>query len=181
MPSVLHELGAARTRQHPGTEANVSTQFQLNFERAFHIGVRVEDLQSSMDELGKDLGLQWCSVQEREQHVWTPDDGARVTKLRFTYSNTGPLRVELLQGTPGAIWDAALGLGVHHTGVWVADVAGETERLASAGWTLLAAKQSPQEGYGAFSYLAAPSGFVIELVDDRALPRFELWWAGGDL
>ena len=85
---------------------------------AFHVGIRVVDLEQGMEDLGSDLGVTWCRVQERDQRLWTPEGGAITTRLRFTYSAEGPLHLELLQGQPGTIWDAGAGAGLHHTGVW---------------------------------------------------------------
>ena len=94
---------------------------------AFHVGIRVVDLEAAMADLGPALGATWCQVQERDQRVWTPEGGARQTPLRFTYSAEGPVHLELLQGQPGTIWDAGDGAGLHHSGIWSDDVKGETD------------------------------------------------------
>jgi hypothetical protein len=69
--------------------------------------------------------------------------------------------------------------GVNHHGVWVDDVAAETERLVAAGWTLEMAQLPPEEGYGAITYVRSPSGFRLEPVTSALQPLFERWWAGG--
>jgi len=153
----------------------------LDYQRLFHTGVRVVDLEKAMVELGSSLGVTWAEVQERQQAIWQPGVGARTVALRFTYSCEGPQHIELLQGAAGSFWDAAGGAGVHHVGVWSDDVAGETTRLVEAGWALLGAQTSPAEGFGLYTYLAPPSGLLLELVHAAALPRFEVWWAGGSL
>lgn len=145
----------------------------------FHVGVRVPDLEAAMAQLGEALGLTWAAVVERDQQAWTPADGAFSTPLRFTYSTAGPQHVELLQGAPGSLWDGVDLPGVHHHGVWVADVAAETERLLAAGWTLEMAQRAPAEGYGAMTYVRSPTGFLLEPVTTAVRPRFEQWWAGG--
>ena len=99
--------------------------------------------------------------------------------LRFTYSCEGPQHVELLQGAPGSLWDGDDRPGVHHMGVWVNDVAAETERLIEAGWTLEMAGRAPDEGYGPMTYVRSPGGFLLEPVSVAVRPRFERWWAGG--
>jgi hypothetical protein len=66
-------------------------------------------------------------------------------------------------------------------GVWVEDVAATTERLVAMGWTLEIAQVAPDDGYGAFSYVRAPSGFLLEPVSSALKPAFERWWAGGSL
>ena len=148
---------------------------------AFHVGIRVVDLEAAMADIGAPLGVTWCQVQERDQRIWTPDAGARTTPLRFTYSAEGPVHLELLQGQPGTIWDAGEGAGLHHSGVWSEDVKGESDALVTEGWTLLAAQLPPEEGYGAMTYVVSPSGFVLELVSTVVRPMFERWWAGGPL
>ena len=88
----------------------------------------------------------------------------------------------MLQGAPGSIWDGADVTGIHHQGVWVDDVAAETERpTTQAGWTLELAQLPPEDGYGSMTYVRSPTGFLLEPVTSRARPRFDRWWAGGSL
>jgi lactoylglutathione lyase len=150
-------------------------------ESLFHVGVRVPHLETAMEELGAGLGLTWAEVTVREQSVWSPQSGAGTVPLRFTYSCEGPQHVELLEGAPGSVWDAADAPGVHHTGIWVDDVAAETERLLGLGWALELAQRSPDEGYGSFTYVRSPSGFLLEPVSAAARSRFERWWTGSPL
>ena len=153
----------------------------VDYQRLFHTGVRVPDLEKAMDELGRGLGVTWAQVQEREQPVWTPAAGLTTVALRFVYSCEGPQHIELLEGAPGSMWHAGDAPGVHHVGVWADDVAAETEALVGAGYTLAAAGAPPESGYGAFTYLQPPGGMIIELVLGAIEPMFERWWAGGSL
>ena len=153
----------------------------IDFSRTYHVGTRVPDIERAMFEMGSTLGLSWCSVQEREQTVWLPDSGVQEIPLKFTYSDEGPLHVELLEGAPGSIWDGRVSPGAHHLGVWSDDVRGETESLIGAGWKLLMAQASPDDGYGAFTYVQPPSGLIVELVWGAISPMFERWFAGGPL
>jgi len=153
----------------------------FDYTRCYHQGVRVPDLDRAMEELGAALALEWCRPQEREQAVWSPTDGATTVPLRFTYSAAGPQHVELLEGAPGSVWDGTGQPGLHHVGLWCDDVAGETARFVTAGWTLLLAQRDPAEGYGAFTYVQPPSGLLVELVATSLRPMFERWFAGGPL
>lgn len=153
----------------------------IDFGRAYHLGIRVPDIDRAMDEMGETLGLTWCSLQEREQHVWLPDSGATTIPLRFTYSAEDPMHLELLEGAPGSIWDGRDDPGAHHIGVWSDDVGGDTRRLVDAGWTLLMAQAAPDDGYGAFTYVQPPSGLIVELVWSAIEPMFQRWFAGGPL
>ena len=149
--------------------------------RCYHVGIRVPDIEKAMDELGESMGVTWCSIQEREQDCWTPEGGDRKIPLRFTYSAEGPQHLELLQGAPGTIWDGNDSPGIHHTGVWVDDVAAETNVLLAKGWTLAAAGRAPEQGYGSFTYVVPPSGLIVELVNAALEPMFTRWFVGGAL
>lgn len=154
----------------------------IDYQRLYHTGIRVADLDAAMTEMGETLGVTWASVQDNPaQQVWTPTDGLRELPLRFVYSCEGPQHVELLEGPPGSVWDGRDHPGVHHVGVWVDDVAAETQRCLDAGWEVAAAQNTPDAGYGVFSYVVPPSGPIIELVWSAVEPAFERWWAGGTL
>jgi catechol 2,3-dioxygenase-like lactoylglutathione lyase family enzyme len=153
----------------------------FDFGEMFHVGVRVADIDAAMAELGPGLGLTWAEVNHRQQRVWLPDAGATTIDLRFTYSRQGPQHVELLQGEPGSMWDGRDWPGVHHIGVWVDDVAAVITDLTRRGWGLEIAQLPPDEGYGAFAYLRAPSGFLLEPVSSAIKPGFARWLGGGSL
>ncbi len=116
-------------------------------------------------------------------HVWLPDRGAVTKQLALVYSTEGPVHLELMQGEAGSPWhvtgDDAVGL--HHLGYWVDDVTAETERLLAQGWTLELAATAPEAGYGRFTYLRSPAGVLVEPLNRSSRPRFEAWWAGGEL
>lgn len=152
----------------------------LPIGETFHVGIRVPDIQAAMADLGRGHGVTWCELQHRQQQIWSPSTGLITTELWFTYSKEGPVHLELLQGQPGTVWDTSVP-GLHHTGVWVDDVAATTQRLVDEGWTLIGAQNSPEKGYGAYSYVQSPSGLVVEPVTALAKPAFEKWWAGGSL
>ena len=148
----------------------------------FHVGIPVPDLEAAMSAMGAGLGVQWAEVVERDQPLWTPEDGAYSLPQRFTYTCAGPQHVELFEGPPGSVWDGRGEPGVHHMGVWVDDVAHETERLIAEGWTLELAHRSPEDGYGSMTYLRSPKGgYLLEFVTSSARPAFERWWAGASL
>ncbi len=153
----------------------------IDLRDTFHLGVRVADLDTATRDLGDALGITWAEPRASDsQPIWTPSAGAQEVRLRYTYSAEGPQHVELLDGAPGTFWDGHDQPGAHHTGVWVDDVAAETERLIALGWRLVAAYQPPDDGYGFFSYVQPPSGLIVELVDRALLPHFEAWWAAAD-
>lgn len=144
----------------------------------FHTGIRVPSLDAAMEELGSALMVTWAEPQVvAAQPVWTPEDGSREVRLRFTYSAEGPHHVELLEGEPGSPWCGDDAPGAHHVGRWVDDVVGDTGRLVAQGWRLAIAHRSPDEGLGWFAYVESPTGVLVELVDRAIAPGFERWWA----
>jgi hypothetical protein len=153
----------------------------VDIARTYHYGIRVPNLEEAMAEYSSGLGVTWAAVQERDQQVWTPSTGVIKVPLRFTYSCEGPVHLELLEGAPGSVWDGRDHPGIHHTGVWVGNVAEETAALVAKGWKLVAAANAPEAGFGAFTYVQPPSGLIVELVWDAIEPMFQRWWAGGSL
>ncbi|MGB3734325.1 MAG: VOC family protein [Ilumatobacter sp.] len=152
----------------------------INAQDQFHMGIRVPDLDVAMDELGSGLNVTWAEPRDTaEQALWTPETGLQHHHLRYTYSAEGPQHLELLQGPTGSFWDGNDAPGAHHIGIWVDDVAAETSALVDAGWSLRGAQRDPSdgEGYGVFSYIAPPSGFLVELVDRSYESFFEQWWS----
>lgn len=147
----------------------------------FHVGVLVPDIEAAMAELGRSHGVTWASVQDRPMHIWIPDRGEVTYQLALTYSCEGPVHIELMQGEVGSPWHTDAHRGVHHFGVWVDDVGAETDRLTADGWTIELAAGTPEQRYGRFSYLRSPSGVLVEPLNRASKPRFEAWWAGGDL
>jgi len=152
----------------------------FDFKEIFHIGIRVPNIETAMEEMGESLNLTWAELVENPSQVlWTPDNGQQSIPLKFVYSCEGDQHLELLEGQPGSFWDGNQNPGVHHFGVWVDDVKTETERLMGLKWELLGAAKSPDKGFGNMSYLAPSNGTILELVASSNKPRFERWWAGG--
>lgn len=152
----------------------------IDYQRLFHVGIRVPNLDAAMHEIGSSLGVTWAEPRENPaQNLWTPEGGAQEIHLRYTYSAEGPQHIELLEGPSDTFWDGRTSPGTHHVGVWADDVQGETDRLMSLGWTLVGAQHDPSagNGVGVFTYLQPPSGLIVELVDAAVLPHFESWWS----
>ena len=153
----------------------------IDMGEAFHVGVRVADLDAAMQQLGPALGVRWAEPRDRDdQPVWTPGGGLERVPLRFCYSVEGPMHIELLESSGGSVWDAGDAPGTHHIGVWVDDVDAESERLISLGWSLEACRSDPgADGtHGIFAYLQPPTGLLVEVVSREIQPVFEAWWAG---
>lgn len=147
----------------------------------FHVGIRVTDLATAMEEISASSGVSWTSVRDWPMDVWLPDRGYITMEIALTFSTQGPVRLELIQGEAGTPLDASVTPGMHHLGYWVDDPPAETERLLAQGWTLEMAAAAPEDGYGRFTYVRSPAGLLVEPVAAASRQRFEAWWAGGTL
>lgn len=153
----------------------------IDHSRFFHVGIRVTDINAAMEEIGKQAGVTWATPRDKPMAVWMPGQGPLELPLIVTYSAEGPVHLELLQGPRGSVWDGHDAPGAHHFGYWSDDVGADTEELLSAGWTLEMAQAAPEDGYGRFTYVRSPTGYLLEPVTSANKPRFERWWAGGSL
>lgn len=152
----------------------------IDMTRIFHTGYIVDDLGKAMDELGHALGLDWSPVKEFDPIVhWIPGKGRQEIAMKAVYSKQGPVHLELCQGPAGSFYDTRTVPDGRHVGVWVDDLVAETQRLVAAGWKILAANGTPEEGYGVLTYMTpADSSIVVELVDAQLRPMIEEWVNG---
>ena len=152
----------------------------IDYQRIYHTGVRVPDLNAAMTELGESLNITWADVRELDEaSYWTPDGGVQTVPLRYVYSCEGPQHVELIESAPGSPWHSGDQPGVHHIAVWVEDVAAEVEAALARSWTIALAAKSPGDRYGGFAYLQTPNGMLVEVVNEAYQPMLEEWWAAG--
>ena len=156
----------------------------LDWGEVFHVGIRVADLEVAQQELTDSIGVRWTTPAHIPMKAWVPGEGYRNSELTISFSVEGPVHIELLYGSPGSYWDTSIGgAGLHHIGVWVDDVAGVNKELVGKGFTVELAGQSPEEGYGGFSYVRSPGGVLFEPESGLhgSKERFERWYAGGSL
>ena len=148
----------------------------IEYQRIFHTGHLVENMERSMKELGGPLGVAWATPWSYEpMSYWTPA-GKKEAQLKVTYSKQGPQHVELIEGT--GFWAYQPGVGTHHVGVWTDNLAAHANALVKLGWRPEAALLSPEEGWGRFCYLLPPSGGLrLELVSTEIKELMESRWA----
>lgn len=153
----------------------------IDFQKIFHTGYLVPDLDLAMQHYGVALGLNWAKPFTFEElPLWTPGEGLHHLRLEVIYSTEGPHHLELQKGPAGSYYDPVLRSG-HHVGIWVEDVAAAVGHQQAHGWTVQAAGTSPEDGYGAFVYLEPPGGgLTVELVSTDLRPVLESWWNGGE-
>ena len=147
----------------------------------YHFGLVVKDFDRALDELGSTMGLEWATVQRRTLDVRQPN-GVVSADFRVAYSLSGPPHFEILEPSPGTIWDPHSAGGIHHLGYWSQDLAADSERLSQAGYVWEATWDNPElDGPFGFTYHRLPAtGTRVELVDVARKPAFDAWMAGGD-
>lgn len=148
----------------------------IDYQRIYHIGIRVADLKIAMSELTRGLGLSWCVPgHSAAQSIWTPQRGLEHVEVHFASSaGPGPQHIELLQGPAGSFWDGRDQPGAHHIGIWTDDLLGETRGLVDSGWAIAASELPPNDGLGRWTYFRAPgSGAIVELISSEIRPFYE--------
>lgn len=148
----------------------------IDYQRIFHTGHLVQNLDKAMQEIGASLGVTWATPWSYEPMIyWTPS-GKKEASLKVTYSKQGPQHVELIEGT--GFWAYQPGAGTHHVGVWTDNLAADANALVKQGWKPEASLLSPEEGWGRFCYLQPPSGGLrLELVSTEIKELMEGRWA----
>lgn len=154
----------------------------LSVAHIYHTGFVVEDIAAAQTDLTAVFGVTWTAVEDREMPVVTPD-GARTVRLRFSYSQGGTPRLELLEPVPGTVWEQpstpSVGLGAaHHVGVWADDLAATSNSLVAAGFPRVLTFDDGSGRAVRFAYHRLPTGVLVELVDAARRPELEAWFEG---
>ncbi len=147
----------------------------------YHFGIVARDFETVLEELGSSIGLEWASIQQRRFPLRQPN-GVVEADFRFTYSRTGPPHYEVVEATPGTIWDPHLAGGIHHLGYWSEDLQADALALAAAGYVWDATYDAGEDaGPVGLTYHTLPGTQLrIELVDVARKPALERWFAGGE-
>jgi hypothetical protein len=142
----------------------------MTIERApYHVGVATPDIAASMRGLGDLFGYTWTPVRSgRDFQLSSPDGDVDDTASR-SFSCQGAPRLELLEGSPGSVWQPERGLHVHHTAYWTDDFTADCLGLVAKGWTLERTTFDRTGQPVTFCYLVK-DGQRIELVDVERRP-----------
>ncbi|HEY6533957.1 MAG TPA: VOC family protein [Acidimicrobiales bacterium] len=139
----------------------------------FHVGIVVDDFETSRSWFEDVLGYQFGPDMELEYTMLTPD-GPVTYDQRLQYSVTLP-RIELVRAAPGTPFQPSTS-GLHHFGYWCADVERTSKLLVERGWTWECGGLMP-DGAPAWAYHFDPLGVRIELVSTAMLGLgIEMLW-----
>jgi Glyoxalase/Bleomycin resistance protein/Dioxygenase superfamily len=137
----------------------------------YHLGIATGELERARDRLGAVFGVQWSAVRTTEGHLSTV--GAFAGPTRRLHSLGGPLRMELIEGTPASVWATTEVATLHHYAYYSADVASEVETLVAEGWSVEMATVDDLGRPTVFAYLVKPGHIRIELVDQSLHADYE--------
>jgi catechol 2,3-dioxygenase-like lactoylglutathione lyase family enzyme len=149
----------------------------------YHAGFVVPDLEAAVADFEARLGYSFnppttLGVHEVEDRV---SGRTGPTDMRVTYSRQGPFRLEVIEAHGDGIY-AVGGPGIHHLGVWEADVAGRLKQLEADGDPVDAVLRQKD---GSISVVYARSTVLpdtrIEYVSEAQRERLERWFDGAPL
>ena len=143
----------------------------------FHIGIVVDEFESTLAELSDLLGYEWCEEMTNPTDVVFADGSTAVIPTSFAYSMNAP-RLEIIRTVPGTLWEPAAGSGVHHMGYWSDDIEADSDALAHQGWVPEVVGRRPT-GEVYWAYHRHGNGPRIELVARTLQPTMERYFATG--
>ncbi len=142
----------------------------------FHIGIVVDEFESTLVELSDVLGHTWGEEISSPTDVKYADGTTGVVQPSFVYSTSVP-RLEIIRVIPGTLWEPASS-GVHHLGYWSDDVELDGAALVQGGFAPEVMGVGPG-GDPYWSYHRNAIGLRIELVSRSLQPMMEEYFATG--
>ena len=136
---------------------------QLQFRTPCHIGVATRELDEAMAAVGRQFDLAWESPRSIQLVFATPS-GRESWAVRRVHSAGGPIRIELLEGSPGSVWETSRIACLHHYAYWSDDLPADSLALQREGWEL---EVTLPDGGGrphGFAYLVRAESPRIELI-----------------
>lgn len=138
------------------------THSELYFRQPCHIGVATDDIYRAIAFLSPRCRLEW-----EEPRFRVLDLAARADRvewwLRVAHSS-GPMDIELLQGSPGSVWHTDRSLCLHHYGYQSEHFSEELAALRACGWELELTLPDAAGEPSVFAYLTREDSPRIELI-----------------
>src|SRR5439155_14533670 len=100
----------------------------------YHVGIATCDLDRARAHLGELFGVEWSPTRTVEGEL--PTVGAYAGPTRRLHSLGGPMRLEVIEGTPESVWATTRVAELHHYAYWSADVAADVRALVGMGWQI---------------------------------------------
>lgn len=136
----------------------------IEYEGLFHIGIIVADMNRGIEDISRRFGCKFpeprmANVSVRHRGVVSQ------VGVKFAYSRQGPPYIELIEGVPGTVWEAASsGSRIHHLGVFCDNIEDEIAKLEREGFTYEAASLGPDGSMQGAQYINNDSLVRLELI-----------------
>jgi Glyoxalase/Bleomycin resistance protein/Dioxygenase superfamily len=137
----------------------------------YHVGIATCDLERARTELGELFGVEWSPIRTVEGELTTV--GAYAGPTRRLHSLGGPMRMEVIEGTPESVWATEQIAQLHHYAYWSADVGADVAELVELGWEVEMATVDDDGRPTVFAYLVKPGHIRVELLDDGQRAGYE--------
>jgi hypothetical protein len=144
----------------------------LGLGTPYHVGIVTRRIEDAMDAVGAVFGCGWSDVREGAEPGLATPDGTVDRSTRVAHSLPGPLRFELLQGTPGSVWETDAVARLHHVAFWTEHFGRDVALLEGAGWTVEITFSDEDRRPYSFAYLRRPDAPRVELVDAVRRPGY---------
>jgi hypothetical protein len=157
----------------------------MNAPPYFHIGVLVSDLDKAMEEMSRQQGV---TFPKPAAIRLSRPDGTGEDLIRVVYSKDGPSYYELIEATPGGVFDGTAEEKVHHVGIWEENMAERVRLLREDGIGVLASGVGLTGRPGLIEdatphwVITEPSalGVRFEYVDAAMRMGIEMWLETGE-
>ena len=102
----------------------------------YHVGIVVPDVAEARERLTGLLGVRWGPIVRFDDVPYRDGTGADIVlPSTICYSADAPF-IEVIEETPGTVWERNEHSNLHHVGFWSDDLTGDGAALASGGCPL---------------------------------------------
>ena len=137
----------------------------------YHVGIVVPEVEAARTHLTELLGIRWGPVQERGSiETFYGADGEILNPLRLCYSIDAP-HIELIQHTPGSMWECNEHSNLHHVGFWSDTIPEDSRAMEQVGCPLGVCFRDEQNRPAFFAHHRSTLGFWVEMVDAALEPQ----------
>jgi len=144
----------------------------------YHVGIVVPDVDEARARLSGLLGVRWGPVVRFDEVPYRDATGADIVlPSTICYSADEPF-LEVIEETPGTVWERNEHSNLHHVGFWSDDLSGDSDALSGGGCPLQLCGREGSVAPTQFAYHRDEVlGVRFELVDasirEMMAPLFE--------
>ena len=135
----------------------------ISYENLYHFGMVVPDVEAAKRDLSAQLGVRWAPTRIFPVGIENAQGDIDRLDVAASYSQEGPPFFELIGAIGDGIFGPRLQGGLHHIGLYAADLEAEIARLEQTGFTLETRGVGPDGSLAAPIYMANGLGLRVEL------------------